>query len=66
MNESDDATTSGAPESDPSTVTEPEVQLCMSNALTIKPELREEFLAALRQVLPAARNRTELPLSACR
>jgi quinol monooxygenase YgiN len=27
----------------------------MNNTLTIKPERREEFLAALREVLPAAR-----------
>ena len=55
MNESDDVTTPGARESDPSTVTQPGVKLFMNNTLTIKPERREKFMAALREVLPAAR-----------
>lgn len=40
---------------DPSAVTEPGIPFFMSVTLTIRPERREEFLAALREVLPAAR-----------
>lgn len=36
-------------------ITEPGIPLFMSNTLTIKPERVEEYLAALREVLPAAR-----------
>jgi quinol monooxygenase YgiN len=55
MNENDDVTTPGERVSDLWTVTRPGVQLFMNNTLTIKPERRKEFLAALREVLPAAR-----------
>lgn len=55
MNESDDITTRRVRESDLWTITEPGIPLFMSVTLTIKPERREEFLAALREVLPSAR-----------
>ena len=54
MNESD-VTTHQEQVSEPRAVAEPGVPLFMNNTLTIKPELREEFLAALREVLPEAR-----------
>ena len=55
MNERDDVTTPQERESGLWTVTQPGVPLFMNVTLTIKPERREEFLAALRDVLPAAR-----------
>lgn len=55
MNENDDITTRRVRESDLWTITEPGIPLFMSVTLTIKPERREEFLAALREVLPSAR-----------
>jgi quinol monooxygenase YgiN len=55
MNESDDVTTPEERESELWTITQPGIQLFMNVTLTIKPERREEFLAALREVLPAAR-----------
>jgi quinol monooxygenase YgiN len=54
MNEHDDVTTRQERESDLWTITEPGVPLFMNNTLTIKPEHRESFLTALREVLPAA------------
>lgn len=38
------------------TITQPGVPLFMSVTLTIKPERRESFLAALNEVLPPARS----------
>lgn len=55
MNDSDDVTTPEEQVPEPSTVEQPRVPLFMNNTLTIQLERREEFLAALRQVLPAAR-----------
>lgn len=55
MNDSDDVMTPQERESGLWTVTEPGVPLFMNVTLTIRPERREEFVAALREVLPAAR-----------
>src|SRR5215475_794500 len=55
MSEGDPVTTQGVRDSDLMTSTEPGIPLFMSVTLTIKPERLEEYLAALREVLPAAR-----------
>ena len=55
MSEGDAVTTPGVRDSDPWTSTEPGIPLFMNVTLTIKPERLEESLAALREVLPAAR-----------
>ncbi|MFI6044286.1 putative quinol monooxygenase [Nocardia sp. NPDC051321] len=55
MNERDAVTTEQEQESGLWAVTEPGVPLFINVTLTIKPEHQESFLAALREVLPAAR-----------
>lgn len=55
VNESDNATTARERGSAFQTMNEPGVPLFMNVTLTIKAERREEFLAALREVLPRAR-----------
>lgn len=55
MNESNHVTTARERESEFQTITEPGIPLVMNVTLTIKGERREEFLAALREVLPRAR-----------
>jgi quinol monooxygenase YgiN len=55
MNQDDGVMTPGERESELWKVTQPGTRLFMNNTLTIKPERREEYLAALRKVLPAAR-----------
>lgn len=55
MTERDEVMTPQERESDLWTITRPGVPLFMNVTLTIKPERRESFLAALREVLPAAR-----------
>jgi antibiotic biosynthesis monooxygenase len=54
MKVNDDVTTLER-ESDFLTVTQPGVRMFLNVTMTIKPERREEFLAALREVLPAVR-----------
>jgi quinol monooxygenase YgiN len=55
MSEQDDVTDARQRAADLWTTTQPGVPLFMNVTLTIQPERREEFLAALREVLPAAR-----------
>ncbi|MGH3292143.1 MAG: putative quinol monooxygenase, partial [Trebonia sp.] len=55
MTEPDDATASRAWEPGLRSISEPGVPLFMNVTLTIDPERLERFLAALRDVLPAAR-----------
>jgi quinol monooxygenase YgiN len=55
MTERTDAAASAAWYSDPSAVSEPGIPFFMNVTLTIRPERRESFLAALREVLAAAR-----------
>jgi quinol monooxygenase YgiN len=55
MSEGDAITTPGVRDSDPFTSTEPGIPLYMNVTLTIKPERLGEYLAALREALPAAR-----------
>jgi quinol monooxygenase YgiN len=55
MNQRDEVMTHQERESDLWTITRPGVPLFMNVTLTIKPERRESFLAALRDILPAAR-----------
>lgn len=55
MKDGNDVTAPAPRESGLRTITEPKVPLFMNVTLTIKPECLEEYLAALREVLPAAR-----------
>ena len=55
MSEHDDVTAPQEWRSDLQAITQPGVRLFMNVTLTIKPESRESFLAALRDVLSAAR-----------
>ncbi len=55
MTESDDVTPSRAWEPGLRSISRPGVPLFMNVTLTINPERLEQFLAALRDVLPAAR-----------
>jgi quinol monooxygenase YgiN len=55
MTELDDTTASRGWEPGLRSITEPGVPLFMNVTLTIDPERLEQFLAALRDVLPAAR-----------
>lgn len=55
MTEDRDATAPGTQKPDFWAVSEPGIQLFMNATLTIKPERLEEYLAALREVLPSAR-----------
>jgi len=55
MSEGDAVTTPGVRDSDPLTSTERWIPLYMNVTLTIEPERVGEYLAALREVLPAAR-----------
>lgn len=55
MTEPDDVTVSRPWEKDLRSISQPGVPLFMSVTLTINPERLEQFLAALRDVLPAAR-----------
>ena len=54
MNEGDDVTARDEREPNLWTLTEPGIPLFINVTLTIKPERLEEYLAALREVLPVA------------